>query len=375
MVVLGRLAFDLYLPALPLIQQQLQGSGNGAQFTISLFTLGFGISQLFYGPLSDFFGRRLVLLTGILIFIIGSMASFLVTNFFQLIIARFVMGVGAGSGIVISRAMSRDLFVCEQLAEVSAIQSLVLAMSLFIAPVVGGYLMQWFSWRSDFLFLVLVGSFAFVVFYYFLPETSTGKARSTSWFCSAKYYLRLIRTPDFICNALLVSLASAGFVTYFQLSPFIFQVQFHLTAISYSHLFFLIGFVFFAGSWAVKRMVKRYSAERMIRKGCLFLIISGALIAVAYGFHCASIYLVVIASMLYVYGVRFIMAAGVSACLSPFGEIAGVSAALLGALVMLLSSVVSYLVSLFSFDNILLLGIVYLACGLLSLALQHLSVP
>lgn len=366
LVVVGRVAFDLYLPALPLIQQQLQGSRQHIQLTISLFSFGFGISQLFYGPWSDRFGRRRALFIGMLLFLIGCMASCWARTLTQLIWARLVMGLGVSSGVVTARAMARDLFVGAQLTMVSALQTLVLALSLFMAPMMGGCLLRWFSWRSNFLALWLFAIACLIFFYYRLPETNQSQAKRGVFSHSLSAYSQLLTDSAFMGHALTVSFAFSGLVIYFQLSPFIFQQQFHWSPLAYSALSLLVATVFLLGTWAVRRALKKDTIERIIVRACLVLILAGLMMSVAYCFHYFSMYLVIASSMVYVYGLRLIMPTATSACLSPFGAIAGSCAALLGALIMLVSSAVSYLCTLWHFNSVLLLGIVYLVLGLLS---------
>ena len=150
-------ASDLYLPALPALRRDLGASDAQAQLTLSALVVGFGVAQLAYGPFSDRFGRRPVLLAGLAVFILASIAAMLAPTIETLVGARFLQGVGACSGQVIGRAIVRDVYEPVRGARTLAQIFLVLGLAPLFGPLLGGYLAVWFGWRATFAFLVLCG--------------------------------------------------------------------------------------------------------------------------------------------------------------------------------------------------------------------------
>lgn len=366
MVLIGRVAFDIYIPALPVISHQLQSSHDQIGLTMSLFSLGFGLSQLIYGPLSDRYGRRYVVLFGFLIFIGGSFWGSYVDSITQLCWARFIIGCGAGVGVVISRAIARDLFVESALAKVCALQSLFLTLGLFAAPVLGGYLLNWFGWRSQFLILSMFGVICLAFFVCHLPETNPSIKSNKKAMPVIKRYAKLASDVTFMTYAVVVGLAFAGLVAYFQLGTFIFQKQFHMSAISYGWLSLVIVLVYIFGTVSLKQELKTNSLEKVVFKGSCYMVVASVILLLGYCFNWTPISIILFTTMMYVYGLRLIMPSATSICLSRYGHGAGTASALLGAVIMVISALVSSALGLFALNSILLLGVCYLVLGVLS---------
>lgn len=373
MVLIGRVAFDIYVPALPVISHQLQSNADQISLTMSLFSLGFGLSQLIYGPLSDRFGRRYVVLFGFLVFIGGSFFASMVDSITQLYWARFIIGCGAGVGVVISRAMARDLYVENALAKVCAIQSLILTLGLFIAPILGGYLLNWFGWRSQFLTLSIFGIMCLALFLYHLPETNQAINSKKAALPVIQRYVSFLQDKVFMAYAVIVGLSFAGLVAYFQLSTFIFQRQFEMSAISYGWLSLVIVVAYIIGTLGLEQDLKSKSLAQVVKKGCCYMAVGSLILLTAYACHWTPISVILFTTMLYVYGLRLIMPSATSICLSRYAKGAGSASALLGAIIMLLSAAVSALLGMFNCNSILLLGLTYLALAGLSFLALNLS--
>src|SRR5215813_9387910 len=171
MVALGPISTDLYLPSLPGLARYFDVSVADAQLTLSSFLIGLATAQLIYGPLSDRFGRRPVLLIGLAIYVIASIVCMLSPSVPVLVVARFVQAVGACVGPVLGRAIVRDVHGREGAARVLAYMSAAMALAPAIGPILGGFLEEWFGWRINFLVLVLFGSSGLFMAWQILPET------------------------------------------------------------------------------------------------------------------------------------------------------------------------------------------------------------
>src|SRR6218665_4133473 len=169
--MLGPFSIDTYLPAFAGISQSIGATPGQMQQTLSAYLFGFAVMNLFHGALSDSFGRRPVVLWGMAVFTIASLGCALAGNIGQLVFWRTVQGMSAGAGIVVSRAIIRDMFPPSEAQRVMSQVTIYFGIAPAIAPMVGGFLFVHADWHSIFWFLVLVGVALFVSNWKLLPET------------------------------------------------------------------------------------------------------------------------------------------------------------------------------------------------------------
>ncbi len=167
----GAISIDMYLPAMPAIGREFGASVADVQLTLSAFFIGFACGQVIYGPLSDRFGRRAVLLSGIALYIVASGIAALADNVETLTAARFAHALGGGAGVVIARAIVRDLASEGAAARAQSLIMLVMAMGPMAAPILGGYLLVGFGWRAIFWVLALFAVTCLLAVAFLLPET------------------------------------------------------------------------------------------------------------------------------------------------------------------------------------------------------------
>src|SRR5699024_5333213 len=147
------LSIDMYLPSMPAIAREFHVSDGAVQLTISNYLIGFGLGQLFYGPLSDSFGRKPIILFGLILFLFAAAACALSQTISQLITIRLFHGLAAAACAVVVNALLRDLFEKEDFSRVMSFVTLVMTIAPLLAPIVGGWLLIWFSWHAIFWFL------------------------------------------------------------------------------------------------------------------------------------------------------------------------------------------------------------------------------
>ena len=150
LVAFGAISTDLYLPSLPAIGAGFAADISQVQLTLSVFLVGFAVSQAVYGPLSDRFGRRPVLLGGLSIYLIASLACMTAPGIGSLIAWRFVQALGACTGVVLGRAIVRDVYGREGAARMLSYMGMAMALAPALGPILGGYLQVWFGWRANF---------------------------------------------------------------------------------------------------------------------------------------------------------------------------------------------------------------------------------
>jgi DHA1 family bicyclomycin/chloramphenicol resistance-like MFS transporter len=168
----GTLGMHLIIPALPDTAQALQVSPAAIQLSITLYLIGLAVGQLVYGPISDRFGRRPVLLVGLGLFTLAGIATTVAPNAWLLVVARILQSIGACAGLVLGRAIVRDSATPDRAAAQLAMLTLVMSAAPAIAPVLGGYATAWFGWRAAFALLAIVGGVTLVLAVLLLPETS-----------------------------------------------------------------------------------------------------------------------------------------------------------------------------------------------------------
>ena len=204
-VLLGfaSISTDLFLPALPTMSRALRAGEGSLQFAISGYLLGFGLGQLFWGPVSDRFGRRLPVAVGVAVFVIGSAGCALSTEAWQIIAWRVVQALGASAGVALARAMVRDLYGRDQAAGVLSTLMTVMAVAPLVGPSIGAQILAVLPWQAIFWSLVIIGA-ATLLAVLGLPETLARANRVTTptWSAFADY-------PPLLRNPTLVGYAAA----------------------------------------------------------------------------------------------------------------------------------------------------------------------
>src|SRR6266446_10357734 len=172
LVALGPMSTDLYLPSLPGLLRHFDADIAEVQLTLSVFLVGLAVGQLVYGPLSDRFGRRPVLLAGLILYVVASAICALAPGVPTLIAARLLQATGACAGPVVCRAVVRDVHGREGAARILSYMGAAMALAPTLGPILGGFLELWFGWRAAFAVMTLYGAAGLVIVALALPETN-----------------------------------------------------------------------------------------------------------------------------------------------------------------------------------------------------------
>lgn len=281
LVAFAPLSIDMYLPSLPLIAADLQAAESSIQLTISAFLVGLFIGMLFYGPLSDKFGRRGLLLGGIGLYLIASIGCMLADSAEWLIAARFMQALGGAAASVLARAIVRDLFPLNEAARVLSLMHLVTMIATLVAPLVGGYLMLITGWRSLFMVLFAFAALMLMLSLWKIPETHHGDSRKASILAVFKAYLQIGMQPVAIGYILCMGLTFAGMFAYITASPFVYIEYFGVSPQHYAWFFSLnIGGVIVLVSLNA-RYVGRFGTQRLLIAGAVLAAVSGLLLVFA----------------------------------------------------------------------------------------------
>jgi len=273
----GTLAMHIFVPALAMAGRDLN-AGNGAmQMTVSLYIIGLAAGQLIYGPLSDRYGRRRVLMVGLAIYTVAGLAAALAPQVYALIAARLFQALGGCAGLVLGRAMVRDTAAPSEAAKRLALMNLMVTVAPGIAPIVGGALASSLGWRSVLFVLCLLGVVNFVFAWRLLPETGVAVARITAS-TLVRHYRQLLASRVFLGYAIGGGCATTSMFAFVASAPFIFVDQLHRPADEVGlYLAVLVSGVWL-GSVVTTRLISRVPLERLLVAGNAFSAVSAVLL-------------------------------------------------------------------------------------------------
>jgi DHA1 family bicyclomycin/chloramphenicol resistance-like MFS transporter len=274
------LAVHLFFPVIPVVKVALGIDDAFAYLTFSIALFGMAFSTLFYGSLSDRYGRRPVLLSGLVLFLVGSIVSAVASTPLALVLGRLVQAVGAGCALALTRAIARDAYRAEHLIKAIAYLTMFGTLGPMVAPFIGGLLIDMLGWRSVFGFALVAGAaitvFAFITIY----ETHPNAGAETGRASVARSYFELFRRPRFTALVLQSGLSTGAFMTMATASAGLMKELLHRPSSEFGLYFALFPIGFFLGNLISTRVGHRASTETMVFAGsclCLIAVTSQAL--------------------------------------------------------------------------------------------------
>ena len=334
--MVGPFSIDMYLPALPLVTADLAATPQAVQFTLSAYFAAFGLSQLFYGPLSDRMGRKPPLYIGVAIFIAGSLACALAPTIGTLVAARFVQGLGAATVMVVPRAIIRDLHTGPAATRLMATVMLVISISPMLAPLAGSGVLLVAGWRAIFGVLAVLGALSLLLTALLLPETLSPEHRTgTTPAAMARGARRLLSDGDFMGLTLIGGFAMASFFIFIASASFVYTEQFGLSPTGFSIAFALNAIGFFGASQTAATLGERFGMARLVLSAVAgFTTIVTLLLFVALSGHAN---LPVIVAMLFLANtcLGVVIPTTMVMALDPHPDVAGLASSLGGTLQML----------------------------------------
>ena len=268
LTALGPFSIDTYLPSFPDIGANLHATPIEVQQTLTAYLLPFAVMALWHGAISDALGRRRVILVTLALFGLSLFGCLFATRIEHLWLLRALQGMSAGAGIVIGRAIVRDLFDGPAAQRLMSHITMMFALAPAIAPVIGGRLQSWFGWRSVFAFLVILTLMLWLACWRWLPETLPPERRQTLHpEYLAKTYWKVLTSPPFLFACAAVAFNFAGFFIYIMSAP-VFLIQ-HL-GVTETGFFWLFGPAMaglLCGSWLSGRLAGKLSMEQAVMFG------------------------------------------------------------------------------------------------------------
>ena len=280
--MLGPFSIDTYLPAFASIAATLGATPLQMQQTLSAYLFGFAFMALFHGAISDSFGRRPVVLWGLAVFTLASMGCALAQSIGQLIFFRGLQGLSTGAGIVIARAVVRDVYAPHQAQKVMSQITIFFGVAPAIAPLVGGWLLVHASWHAVFWFLAAIGVALWLANYRFLPETLRPSQRQPFHVKNLLAgYWQLGADPRFLLLALASGVPFNGVFLYVLSAPVFLGEHLHLLPQQFFWFFLVVISGIMGGAWVSGRVAGRLAPKRQIRNGFVIMLCIGLLNLVA----------------------------------------------------------------------------------------------
>ncbi|REE67589.1 DHA1 family bicyclomycin/chloramphenicol resistance-like MFS transporter [Paenibacillus taihuensis] len=357
---LGPFTIDMYLPAFPEIVKQFHSTASLVQFSLTACLLGLGVGQLVMGSLSDVYGRRNPLLISMAFYVASSLACAFAPNIGLLITFRFIQGFAASAGIVISRAIARDLYSGNELTKFFSLLVLVGNLGPLAAPVAGSGVLSITSWIGVFIALALLGTFLLSMTKMRLRETLPLERRSPMDFGhQIRNYGMLLRDRHFLGCMLAQGIMIAGVFAYVSGTPFIYQNIYGVSPTVFALLFGSNGISLIIGSQIVGRLSHRVSEQALLLFGLALALLASVAVLVVATVH-GPLFSLVIPLFFFVSAIGITSTAAFPLAMEGQANMAGSAAALLGVVPFLLGAVVAPLVGIAGEDTAVPLGVIIL---------------
>jgi MFS transporter, DHA1 family, multidrug resistance protein len=340
------LSIDMYLPALPHIASELQTTPSFVQLSLTFFMLGLALGQLLIGPFSDIRGRRTPLLIGLAIYSVVSLLCAFSPSIWFFIVLRFIQGLSGAAGIVLSRAIVRDIYSGLEMTKFFSLLSLVNGIAPILAPIIGAFVLLFAPWKGVFIILSLIGVVMFLLVLFSLPESLPVESRSTGGIAqTTRTFKQLILDRSFIGFALSLALVNAVLFAYISGSSFVLQNVYGTSPFVYSLIFGLNGVGIATASQITGKLADRISEVKLFFAGIAMAVFGSITLLVLLAFQ-ANLYLILIPLLIAVSSIGVVSTTGNSLALQSQGKIAGSASALLGLLQFLLAGIVAPLTGL-----------------------------
>ena len=370
LTMFGPLSIDMYLPAFGDIAASYGTESNRVELSLTSFFLGLFIGQLLYGTASDKWGRKPPLYFGLTIYILSSLACAYAPNLESLIVLRFLQAIGSCAGLVIARAMVRDLYTPQASAQVFSFLILVMGIAPVLAPLAGAYVTKAFGWQAIFIIVAVLAVACMAIVHIRLPETRgfNGAVRMRR---SLPIYWDVLKDRGFLRYSLAGGVAQSGLFAYITGSPLVFIEHFGLEPTHYSWLFGLnaIGIIGMAqfNAW----LLRRRDARKILNKSLPVLAVI-AITAIVLGALNANFWWVLIVVFAYVSTLGMVFPNAMAGALAEQQERAGSASAVTGSLQFLIAGIISAVVNIVGHQHPLGMLFVIGACGLTATILYRL---
>ena len=363
----GPLSMDMYLPALPIVAVDLHTTTSLTQLSLTACLIGLAVGQLIFGPLSDIRGRRRPLVFTLSIYAVASVLCAFSTTIWVFIALRFIQGVTGAAGIVIARASARDMYSGKDLTKFIALLALVNGAAPILAPISGGFILNFASWQAVFIILGIIGLIMFFAVTFFLPETLPVEKRSEgSMLAVVKTFGNLFKDRVFMGIAFTQAFIMSSMFAYISGSPFVLQNLYHVTPQQFSLFFALNGIGIIIAAQVTGRLSNSISEVKLLFTGIL-LSFSGSILLVIVVWNELPLLFMTVALFLVVSSIGMVSTTSFALGMQSQGNSAGSASAFLGLLPFVGGALVAPLVGIAGDATAWPMGIIIISCSSIAL--------
>lgn len=343
LVAFGPISTDLYLASLPDMARDFGVGIEQTQLTLSVFLVGFAAAMPVYGPLSDRFGRRPVIVAGVVIYLLASLACLLAPSMPVLVLGRFIQGLGACVGPVVGRAVVRDVYPRDQAARVMSYMASAMALAPFAAPILGGWLHSLFGWRSCFILLALFGVALLVGVWRLLEETNAHRdVGALSPLTMVANYRLLLSDRRVLGYTATVALVYGGMFTFISAASFVLIEVMELPPAFFGFGFAVVIAGYIVGGLVAGKQTARLGLDRMVLIGTVGCALSGLAAMVLAWIGVVALAAVLLPLMFYFLSAALVLPNATAAAIAPHPRMAGTASALIGFIQMAVGSVAGW---------------------------------
>ena len=370
LIILAQAGTDIYLPSLPAIKIALRTDIGYVQLTVSVFLASFALSQLIYGPLSDRFGRKLIVIFATGLYCLMSLLAACSTSIIQLLIVRAVQGVGAGGCSLISRSIVRDRFSGRELETIAVYLSLVWSLVPVLAPLLGSYVQHYLGWQYNFILLMVTSLIVFMMSLCF-KETLLEKDKRLHFNDVFIQYIRIITNKKFLAP-LFCAMGAVNLLIAFNVSaPVIIQEVIGLSTIEYGWSIFTVAVTYMLGVIVNRILMRFYQNDQIVGFGIVLLFLGAGLLYYTLFFKKLSLVLFLVPIIFMELGAAFIYPGSMAKTMDIFPDKAGKASAVFGSGLFLSGTVTSALISFLPMHNLLSLASITMAISILTLMAHY----
>ena len=360
------LALNLYVPSMPSVQQAFAAPASIVQLTLSLGLVGTALIQIVIGPMSDQFGRRPVLLIGLVFALIASIYCAVAGSIEGLIIGRIIQISGGAAGLVLGRAIVRDLHEPKEAASMLGYVTMGMAVAPMIAPTIGGVLDDLFNWRAGFIFTSLITAIVLFAGWYTLPETNQNKGKASSLSAFWNDVLELVTMRNFWIYTMTISFVGGTFFAFLGGAPYVGDHIFGLTKTQYGLYFVLVAVGYALGNYLSGRFASRVGLFRMI--------FAGSLVTVGFCLVIVLLSIVGLENPILLFGSMFFVGMGngmvfpssIAGVVSVNPRLAGSASGLSGCIMMSINATFTYVVAFLLSDSLLPMALLMTGSALIA---------
>ena len=363
MAIISQFASDNFLPSLPAISKYFNVSKNLTQYSVSLYLFGMALFQFLYGPLSDVFGRKKILVSGYVVFTIGSIFCFCAPTITWLLVGRVIQGAGiACTGLF--RSVMRDCYNGTALAKLGSIVTIAATMTPPLAPITGGYLEHFFGWRASFILLFVMGLTSVFVFARYFPESLPAENRRTfSIKGIIKNYFECFSHRNFVIFSACSGLCLGIIFGYMTIGTFLYQHVLGLSPVAYGWLAIFGIFFMPMGAFLNRRLMDRFNLYQLTVFAAFMMLLGSLVMFTLALLHIMNVAAILTPTFIIYFGIGFIFPNAFTQAFDDFGHIAGVAGAAYGAIQVFTSSITTTLAAMLPTNTQMPLALYCIACS------------